>query len=153
MTQFSLSSVASPTAAQVASFKEYASINAGSDALLTDMLTRAMLAVQEWEDRSLLGATATLVVSQPDGICDPVHLYLTPGEITSVQNAAGDAIAYTLVGKELIPSFRTAAVKVVYTTSPAAGDVTALMPKVYRYATALYDGESSSTLARILQER
>ena len=153
MTQFSLASVGSPTAAQLAAFKEFAAVNAGSDALLTEMLTRAMLSVQEWEDKALLTGTATLIVSDREDTAAPVHLYLTPGEIASVQNAAGDSIQYSLVGKELIPSYRAEAVKVVYAVSPAAGDVSALMPKVYRYAAALYDGETSSTLARILQER
>ena len=153
MTQFSLSSVAYPTAAQVAVFKEFAAVNAGSEALLAEMLTRAMLAVQEWEDRSLLAATVTLTVTDREDTAAPVHLYLTPSEVTSVSNADGEALAYSLVGKELIPSYRTAAVTVVYKTAPEDGDLLALMPKVYRYATALYDGESSSTLARILQER
>ena len=153
MTQFSLSSVAAPTSAQLAAFKEFASVNAGSDALLTGMLTRAMLAVQEWEDKSLLGATATLVVTDREDTAAPIHLYLTPSEIVSVSNADGDPLAYSLVGNELIPSYRTAAVTVVYKTAPEDGNVTALMPKVYRYATALYDGEESATLARILQER
>ena len=153
MTQFSLASVGSPTAAQLAAFKEFASVNAGTDTLLTSMLTRAMLAVQEWEDVALLGATATLIVSDREDTAAPVHLYLTPSTITSVQNGEGDAIAYSLVGKELIPSYRAAAVKVVYSVVPNDADVTNLMPKVFRYATALYDGESSSTLARILQER
>lgn len=153
MTQFSLSSVYPPSREQLAAFKEFASINAGSDALLGGMLTRAMLAVQEWEDKALLRCTATLSVTGREDTAAPVHLYLTPGEVVSVSNADGDTLAYSLVGSELLPSFRTASVCVVYKVVPNEADVLALLPKVYRYATALYDGESASTLARILQER
>jgi hypothetical protein len=32
-------------------------------------------------------------------------------------------------------------------------DLADLMPKVYRYGAALYDGEDSPALAKILQER
>ena len=153
MTQFSLDSVCPPTREQLADFKEFAAVNAGSDVLLGGMLTRAMLAVQEWEDRALLCGTATLIVTGREDTAAPVHLYLTPDTVESVQNADGESIAYSLVGKELIPSYRTAAVKVVYRVAPLDADIAALMPKVFRYAAALYDGEDAATLAHLLQEK
>ena len=155
MLNFRLTDVAQPCRAHLEAFRNFAAVSGeATDALLLDMLRRAMLAVQEWEDKSLLAARATLVVLDRDDPAGPVHLFLTPSEVVTVEEPlSGEPLEYSLVGTELIPSWRTRNVRVVYDTAPEKADIDALMPKVYRYAAALYDGDDSAALARILQER
>lgn len=153
MIDLRLTTVADPTQAQLDAFKEFASINAGSDALLLSMLKRAMMAVQDWEDHSLLAVTAVLTVTDREDPYEPILLYGSVASVTSVVDGAGNDVEYTRVGRLLVPSYRTAAVTITYTTAVSDADLAELMPKVYRYAAALYDGEDSSTLNRILQEK
>lgn len=153
MIDFRLASVPDPTAAQLADFKAFLAANgAESDAFLTAILKRAMLAVQAWDDRALLSGTATLVVSGREDN-DPVRLYLTPGTIASVLDGDATPVAYSLAGKALYPARSVRDLVITYAVVPADDDLAALLPKVYRYASALYDGDESGALARILQEK
>lgn len=153
MIDFRLTQVADPTAAQLASFKEFAAVNSGSDALLLSMLKRAMVEVQAWDDRSLLVSTAVLTWADREDPGAPVRLYQSPATISSVVDGNGDSVSYSLVGNMLVPSYRVGALTITYTTSVSDADLAALLPKAFRYAAALYDGEDSASLARILQER
>ena len=156
MIDYRLSNVADPTAEQLAGFKVFISANgAETDAFLTSILKRAMMAVQDWEDRTLLAADATInATGREDDPGAPVLLYGSPvADTIEVFNAAGEAVAFSLVGRLVVPSYRTAALYIGYTTAPDAADLAYYMPKVYRYAAALYDGDGSADLARILQER
>lgn len=155
MIDYRITQIADPTAEQLAGFKAFIAANgAETDAFLTALLKRAMMAVQDWEDRTLLAGTATIVASGRENGGEPVLLYGTP-EVDSiaVTDAAGDALAFSLVGRLVLPSYRAAALTITYTTAPVDADLADLMPKVYRYGAALYDGEDSPALAKILQER
>lgn len=156
MIDFRLTNIADPTAAQLAGFKAFLAANgAETDSFLSDILKRAMCAVQKWDDRSLLAASATIVATgREDDTAAPVHLYQTPDTASiEVVDAAGDAVAFSVVGRLLVPSYRAVALTITYDTAPDAADLAELMPKVYRYAAALYDGDASADLARILQEK
>ena len=143
-----------PTTDQLTEFKNYASVNsAATDALLKSMLTSAMLAVGEWEDVSLLACTCRVSSLGRECAYEPVHLFGTPDEITSMVDGMGDAVDGTMVGKEVILGGPAVDLVVTYTTKVEAGNLSRLLPKVYRYAVALYDGESPQVLNRILTER
>lgn len=144
---------ANPTSEQLAEFKEYASVNAGSDTLLASMLKSAFLAVGEWEDVSLLVCSCRVSVTERECAYEPVRLFGTPDEIDSIQDGRGEEMDGTLVGKDVILAGGAESVAVTYTTKVDAGSLSRLLPKVYRYATALYDGEDSQGLNRILTER
>ena len=154
MIDYRITQIADPTAEQLAGFKAFIAANgAETDAFLLSILKRAMMAVQDWEDRTLLAGTATIVASGRENGGDPVLLYGTPDEEESVTGADGNALEYSLVGRFLLPSYRAASLTITYTTAPVDADLADLMPKVYRYGAALYDGEGSPALAKILQER
>lgn len=154
MIDYRITQIADPTAEQLAGFKAFIAANgAETDAFLLSILKRAMMAVQDWEDRTLLAGTATIVASGRENGGEPVLLYGTPDEVESVTGADGNALEYSLVGRFLLPSYRAAALTITYTTAPTDADLADLMPKVYRYGAALYDGEGSPALAKILQER
>lgn len=154
MIDYRITQIADPTAEQLAGFKAFIAANgAETDSFLLSILKRAMMAVQDWEDRTLLAGTATIVASGRENGGDPVLLYGTPDEVESVTGADGNALEYSLVGRFLLPSYRAASLTITYTTAPVDADLADLMPKVYRYGAALYDGEGSPALAKILQER
>lgn len=154
MIDYRITQIADPTAEQLAGFKAFIAANgAETDAFLLSILKRAMMAVQDWEDRTLLAGTATIVASGRENGGDPVLLYGTPDDVESVTGADGNALEYSLVGRLVLPSYRAASLTITYTTAPVDADLADLMPKVYRYGAALYDGEGSPALAKILQER
>ena len=154
MIDYRITQIADPTAEQLAGFKAFIAANgAETAAFLLSILKRAMMAVQDWEDRTLLAGTATIVASGRENGGEPVLLYGTPDEVESVTGADGNALEYSLVGRFLLPSYRAASLTITYTTAPTDADLADLMPKVYRYGAALYDGEDSPALAKILQER
>lgn len=143
-----------PTNEQLVEFKNYASVNtAATDALLLTMLQSAMLDVGEWEDVSLLVCTCRVSSVGRECPYEPVRLFGTPDEVTGMVDGRGDAVEGTLVGKDVILAVPAADLVVTYTTKVDAASLSRLLPKVYRYAVALYDGESSQVLNRILTER
>ena len=130
-------------------FKAYAAISDESqDMLASSMLTRAMLRVQEQADRSLLPCTFRLEDDEVDGL---VRLYQNIDQIVSVKDGNGQAIAWTRAGRTLSVGM-VQSVVVEYTTKVEVGNVVDLLPVVYQYATALYDGQDSRTLASILEQ-
>lgn len=154
MIDYRITQIADPTAEQLAGFKAFIAANgAETDAFLLSILKRAMMAVQDWEDRTLLAGTAAIVASGRENGGEPVLLYGTPSAVVSCVGADGNALEYSLVGRFLLPSYRAASLTITYTTAPVDADLADLMPKVYRYGAALYDGEGSPALAKILQER
>ena len=130
-------------------FKAYAAISDESqDMLVASMLTRAMLRVQEQADRSLIPCTFRLEDDEVDGL---VRLYQNIDQIVSVKDGNGQAIAWTKAGRTLSVGM-VSSVVVEYTTKASEGNVIDLLPVVYQYAAALYDGQDSRTLASILNQ-
>lgn len=130
-------------------FKAYAAISDESqDMLVSSMLTRAMLRVQEQADRSLIPCTFRLEDDEVDGL---VRLYQNIDQIVSVKDGNGQAIAWTKAGRTLSVGM-VSSVVVEYTTQAQEGNVIDLLPVVYQYAAALYDGQDSRTLASILSQ-
>ena len=129
-------------------FKAYASIADNSqDSLLQAILSKAVLSVQQKADRSLIACTFELSEDEIEG--NAVRLYQTVSQVVSVKGKAAD-----LYWEPRGHSLRVYgdSVTVVYKTEPRAGDIDDLLPIVYQYATALYDGEDSKTLASILSQ-
>ena len=130
-------------------FKAYAAISDSSqDSLLSSMLTRAMLRVQEQADRSLLNCTFRLEDDEVDGI---VRLYQNIDQIVSVKDGNGQAAYWVKAGRTLSVGM-VESVVVEYTTKAEQGNIVDLLPVVYQYAAALYDGQDSRTLASILNQ-
>ena len=129
-------------------FKAYASIADNSqDSLLQAILSKAVLSVQQKADRSLIACTFEL--SEDEIEDNAVRLYQTVSQVVSVKGKAAE-----LYWEPRGHSLRVYgdSVTVVYKTEPRAGDIDDLLPIVYQYATALYDGEDSKTLASILSQ-
>lgn len=128
--------------------KAYAAIaDNANDAWLTSCLTRAVLSVQEKADKSLIPCTFCVTEEEARG---GVRLYQTVQSIERVTDCNGLAIDYSIVGKMVYTMSESASV--TYTTMPMQGNVDMLLPVVYQYATALYDGQDSRTLASILEQ-
>lgn len=127
-------------------FKAYASIaDNAQDSLLLAMLTKAVLSVQQKADRSLIACTIEL---REDEIEDnTVKLYQTVAQVVSVRGIAAEL--YWEPRGHSIRVYGDSAT-VVYRTEPRPADIDALLPVVFQYATALYDGEDKQTLANIL---
>lgn len=128
--------------------KAYASISDGSqDAWLRICLNRAVLTVQEKADRSLVACT--LRVSDEDAM-GGVRLYQSVKDIVSVTDGRGVEHEFSQDGRMIYTMTEKAVV--TYTTEPVQGDIDSLLIVVYQYATALYDGQDSRTLASILEQ-
>lgn len=128
--------------------KAYAAIaDNANDAWLTSCLTRAVLSVQEKADKSLIPCTFCVTEEEARG---GVRLYQTVQSIERVTDCNGLAIDYSIVGRMVYTVSESASV--TYTTMPMQGNVDMLLPVVYQYATALYDGQDSRTLASILEQ-
>lgn len=128
--------------------KAYAAIaDNANDAWLTSCLTRAVLSVQEKADKSLIPCTLRVSEEEARG---GVRLYQTVQSIERVTDCNGSEIGYSIVGRMVYTKSESASV--TYTTMPMQGNVDMLLPVVYQYATALYDGQDSRTLASILEQ-
>lgn len=138
-----------PAAAWLDQFKAYASVADDSqDSLLNALLVRACIRVQEMADRSILACT--LELAEGDVEDNTVRLYQTVSEVLDVTTAEGHRQYWQPAGKNIRVYSDTAVVR--YKTEPRAADIDRLLPIVYQYATALYDGEDSKTLANILTQ-
>ena len=133
-------------------FKQYASVpDDGRDALLDTLLRSAILRVQEYADRAIVATNLRLTVDSGDS--GVVKLYEGGGEILSVNDETGGAVPFDpLPGHRLQLFVRNVPVVIEYRTQPLEGDAEGLKPTVYRYATALYDGEEQAVLDAILSE-
>lgn len=153
MIQVSVKSVGDPFGPVLDGFRQYlAAPETGNDGLLKAVLKSAMIAVQEWEDRSLLPETIAVVVAARPDPRAPITLYRTVSEVVSVTGEDGAPLDYTLSGKLLQVAGRCRNAEVVYKTRPDQADVEALLLKVYRVAAARYDGEDAQTINRIIME-
>lgn len=129
--------------------KAYAAVPDGSqDEMLNALLLRSVLRVQEMADRSIIACTFRLREQEVEG--HEVRLYQTIDRVTSVTSGDGHDIGWSRRGKTL--TVYEDNVVVEYTTAPLEGDIDELLPVVYQYATALFDGEDSRTLASILSQ-
>lgn len=133
-------------------FKQYASVPDDSrDALLASLLKAAVLKVQEYADTAL--SVCTYRVTAPVPASGIVRLYVGGGNVTECVDADGDFVRYDpLPGARVQTFLRTGYVAITYETTPNGGDRERLLPTVFRYATALYDGEDPGVLNRILSE-
>ena len=133
-------------------FKQYASVPDDSrDALLNSLLKTAVLKVQESANVAIAACTYQVTAAVPaSGI---VRLYMGGGDITECVDADGDFVRFDpLPGARVQTFLRTGYVKVTYQTVPNEGERERLLPTVFRYGTALYDGEDPKTLNQILLE-
>lgn len=134
-----------PTKAQLIGFKAYANIDGSAhDDALAELLTSAMLAVQDYADTTLLVCDIEVVDDEANGM---VRLYEDVDEVLSV-NADGEPVDYSIKGNYIHALGNVVSVK--YRTKANAGSAARLMPVVYRYAAALEAGDSQSVLNRIL---
>ena len=135
-------------------FKQYASVpDDGRDALLLSLLKSAILRVQEYADRALL-VCRVRQTGTPDAETGLFRLYLGGGEEVSVtldydgstvpcvRNTANSLLIFT----SGMP------VTVEFTTVKDDGWREQAKSTVFRYATALYDGEPVESLNSILNE-
>jgi hypothetical protein len=153
MIQVSVKSLADVTAEQLAAFKAYlASNGAETDAQLTAILRSAMIAVQEWEDRSLLDETIVLIHAHRADPRAPIRLYRSVDTITSVKDADGNALPYTRIGNLLTVGVPARNVEIEYKTKATAEIYASLESKVFRLAAAKYDGEMPNMINKILME-
>ncbi len=153
MIQVSVKSIGDPCGPMLDGFRQYlAAPDTGDDRLLKAALKSAMIAVQEWEDRSLLPETVAVVVAARPDPRAPITLYRTVSKIVSVTDADGKPLDYSRCGKLLQVTGPCRNAEVVYETSVDQADVDALLLKVYRVAAARYDGEDAQTINRIIME-
>ena len=131
------------------------------DTMLMSFLRSALLRVQEYADVALVQTTyqLTTVVGEDH----TVRLY-PGGYVQEVTDEEGNAISGHYVSGDRIwlDARPGTVVKVTYTTqevpelsdTPLAPpeDLARLKPTVFRYATALYDGETTEVLNGILNE-
>lgn len=131
--------------------KQYASVpDSSRDALLSTLLKSATLQVQEMADMTVLDCRVKCTYSDVRK-GEPLRLYLNVGQILGCVDASGDSVNYRLDGRELTVDKDTDLLSVEYESHPT-GDVSTLKMIIYRYATALYDGEDTSVLQSILKE-
>ena len=129
--------------------KQYASVaDNAQDSLLNALLTRACLRVQEMADRSILACTFSLRDSEVED--NTVRLYQTVAQVLNVKTPAGSEVDWSERSNGV--RVYNDDVIVTYKTEPRQADIDDLLPVVFQYATALYDGEDSRTLANILTQ-
>ena len=149
MINLSIIDKAQPDSQWLDALRSYAAVSdQTTDNMLSSLLLRACLRVQEMADRSLLDCTLRLV---DDDVQCVVRLYGSVSEIVSVTDAAGNPVEWHRVSEHMLHVDATHAV-VVYKTTANPGDFDELLPVVLQYATALYDGQDAKTLASILSQ-
>ena len=138
-----------PIAGWLEQLKQYASIADDSqDFLLNALLIRACMRVQEMANKSILACT--LEVHDDEVEDNYVKLYQTVAEVISVTSPQGHRLYWEPRGGGIRVYNETAVVR--YRTEPRNADIDALLPIVFQYATALYDGQDNKTLANILTQ-
>lgn len=148
MIELTIIEKADTPAAWLEQFKAYASIaDNAQDSLLQAILSKAVLSVQQKADRSLIACTIELYEDEVEG--NAVRLYQSVSQVVSVKHE-GNGVAYSFIGRKVHVAHSP--VTVTYKTEPHLADIDTLLPIVYQYATALYDGEDSKTLASILSQ-
>lgn len=135
-------------------FKQYAAVPDGSrDAMLTGLLTTALLRVQEYSDRALVVCTARQVCEVPED-SGVIRLYLGGGDVENLTRTKdGNRVPfYPLPGGKVQTFVRGEEVEATFVTKPEPGALERVKATVLRYATGLYDGEDTATLNTILNE-
>lgn len=151
MIRVSVISAPDPGCGPLERLRRYASIPDGShDVLLSGLLKRAALTVQEYADASVIPCIFRLTVDGYNG--NPVRLYQSSPEVISVTDSEHNPVDWRLSGNLLTTSGNVRHLDIVYRTTPDEGEVDRLMPVVLRYATALYDGLDGEELSAILAE-
>lgn len=139
-----------PSAEWLEGLKAYASVpDASQDSLLESLLLRACMRVQEMADRSILACTLQLEEDEVEN--GLVRLYQTIAEVLTVTDGEGNPLEWSK-GNHAVSVGAADHVVITYRTEPREGNVAELLPVVYQYATALYDGEDPRTLANILTQ-
>lgn len=134
-------------------FKQYASVPDHSrDALLQSLLRTAILKVQEFADRALVRCTVRQTARVPES--GVFELFLGGGEVVSVSVplSGWETSWRAMDGRRLRISPTGLDAEVVFRAEPKVADLVKLKPTVFRYGTALYDGEDTDVLNRILLE-
>ena len=148
MIELTIIEKADTPAAWLEQFKAYAGIaDNAQDSLLQAILSKAVLSVQQKADRSLIACTFELYEDEVEG--NAVRLYQSVSQVVSVKHE-GNGVAYSFIGRKVHVAHSPETV--TYKTEPHLADIDTLLPIVYQYATALYDGEDSKTLASILSQ-
>lgn len=151
MIQVRVTQSAQPTAAQLTAFKQYASVpDDAQDTMLEKLLKQAMLKVQEYSDRALLACTLELVITDVSA-GDRVNLYQGAAAVTSVVDEAGGNVDFIFCPDGLYLHRACKAAKVTYTNTVNEHEADRLLPVVWQYATALYDGAEPKDQAAILK--
>ena len=135
-------------------FKQYAAVPDGSrDAVLTGLLTTALLRVQEYGDRALVACVAKQVCMVPED-SGVIRLYLGGGDVESIRKTNdGNSVPFDpLAGGKVQTLVRGCEVEVVFKTKPEPGALDGAKATVLRYATGLFDGDDTPTLNSILNE-
>ena len=134
-------------------FRQYASVPDHSrDALLRSLLAGAVLKVQEFADRALVECTVRQIARVPEN--GRFQLFLGGGEVESVNvPSSGWETSYEALAGDILRISPTGLdAEVVFKVTPKEVDLARLKPVLFRYATALYDGEDTDVLNRILLE-
>ena len=135
-------------------FKQYCSVpDNGRDALLERLLRSAIMRVQEYSNRALVVCRVRQTArSNPEtGL---LRLYLGGGKDLTVRfvDTPFPASYEPTGGGSIFVRPRGAAVTAEFTTDPVRSWLDEAKPTVFRYATALYDGQSAEALGSILNE-
>lgn len=134
-------------------FRQYASVPDHSrDALLHSLLAGAVLKVQEFADRALVECTVRQIARVPES--GRFQLFLGGGKVESVNvPSSGWETSYEALAGDILRISPTGLdAEVVFKVTPKEVDLARLKPVLFRYATALYDGEDTDVLNRILLE-
>ena len=137
----------------LAAYLAYASVpDSSQTALHGYLLKSAVLKVQEYMDRDLLTCTVKQYSPVPES--GQIRLFLGGGTVSSVKDGeTGADVEYsTISGGCVKVAGRGRNVVVTFTTSPAGSDWDKAAATVFRYATALFDGEDAGVLGSILNE-
>lgn len=140
-----------PNPNQREAFKQYASVPDNSrDALLDGCLKRAMMEVQNYSGTAVLPCTFEMTVTDV-ARNEELKLYQSGSVVESVSDADGP-IGYELNGRSIRLARGSKAVMIRYRNEIIESDRDRVMPVVWQYAVALYDGEDARVLAEILKQ-
>ncbi len=132
------------------SLKRYVgAVDESQDAILQQMLTTAALEIQAHADVSILPCEFELRVENNSQ--QEIRLYQTPAEVLSVATADGVNVDYTMDGRNVRTAGVFPSVVINYTTAPKEAEYGRLLPLVYQYATALYDGQTDELVKIVSQ--
>lgn len=124
-------------------------VDDSQDAILQRMLTTAALEVQAHADVSVLPCQFELRIE--NNTDSEVRLYQTPSEVLSVKAADGTDVNYTIDGRNVRTAGVYPSLVINYATAPKEAEYGRLLPLVFQYATALYDGQTDE-LVKILSQ-